>query len=259
MKFLTVSHYDLKGHIYHVIKELPYLLSSPAKDQIKQVIETTLPKQQVSCANLTVTLVKVCLKLLKCQNVDEKVKMLITTLVKITEVLYLRDSSRTPRSVLQLYNATWLHNELCCELIPEPREHTKTCFYGVYLHNLIVHSPQQYEIVCLRSTNAESQERLFSQAKHISLRATNRKPETVLPTILLSMQAREKVTATKQHLQKQESIVTTAASRLPRYKRTKVSREFIQQRQPSWQAHLYRISPYLVHGEGVWWKNEQDC
>ena len=39
--------HDLKGHIYHVIKELPYLLSSPAKDQIKQVIETTLPKQQV--------------------------------------------------------------------------------------------------------------------------------------------------------------------------------------------------------------------
>lgn len=74
---------------------------------------------------------------------------------------------------------------------------------------------------------------------------------------ILSMQAREKVTATKQHLQKQEGMVTTAASRLPRYKRTKVSHEFV--RQPNWQAHLYRISPYLVCGEGVWWKNEQDC
>lgn len=182
--------------------------------------------------------------------------ILIITLVKITEVLYLRDSSCTPGSVLQLYNATWPHHELCFELIPEPREHTKTCFYGVYLHDLIVHSPQQYEIVCLCSTNAESQERLFSQAKHISseLQIGSQK----LCYQLSSKHASSRESYSNKTAPTEEGMVTTAASRLPRYKRTKVSHEFIQ-RQPNWQAHLYRISPYLVRGEGVWWKNEQDC
>ena len=46
-------------------------------------------------------------------------------------------------------------------------------------------------MVCLRSTNAESTERLFSQTEHISQRATNRKPDNVLTTILLSLQAKE--------------------------------------------------------------------
>jgi len=55
---------------------------------------------------------------------------------------------------------------------------------------LIVHAPRQYEIVNPRSVNAESTERLFSQVKHISLKATNQKPD-VLVTILLSMQAKE--------------------------------------------------------------------
>ena len=72
--------------------------------------------------------------------------------------------------------------------------------------NLVVHAPLQYEIVCLRLTNAESQERLFSQAKRISLRATSCKPENVLSTILLSLQAREKTGDMQKSLRKQDTI-----------------------------------------------------
>ena len=61
--------------------------------------------------------------------------------------------------------------------------------FGMYLHTL-VHAPTQYETKSLSSVNAESQERLFSQAKRISLRATNRKTDNVLPTILVHLQAR---------------------------------------------------------------------
>ena len=176
------------------------------------------------------------------------------TIVKISEILYSRDSVRTAKTVLQLYNTAWLHHELCCDLIGSPKEETATSFYGAYLHDLIIHAPPQYELVCLRSTNAESQERLFSQAKHISLRATSRKPENVLPTILLSMQARDKTMTLQDSLKKQESMVAQAAKNVPRFPGTRISNRYIQAHAYSWQAHLKKISTYLQYGEGVWWK-----
>ena len=51
--------------------------------------------------------------------------------------------------------------------------------------------------------NAESQERLFSQDKHIGLKATSRKPENVLPTILICMQARQKAGDCEESVPKQ--------------------------------------------------------
>ena len=86
--------------------------------------------------------------------------------------------------------------------------------FGIYLHDLVVHAPPIYQQVCLRSTNAERQERLFSQAKHISLKATNRKPEYVLPTMLLCMQARQKMSECQESINKQDSMVSSAAAKL---------------------------------------------
>ena len=64
------------------------------------------------------------------------------------------------------------------------------------------------------STNAESQERLFSQAKHISQRATNQKSENVVPTIFLSLQARQKSGEVQQSLKKQETVVSSISRSL---------------------------------------------
>ena len=110
---------------------------------------------------------------------------------------------------------------------------------------------------CIRShhlsVNAESQERLFSQAKQISLKATNRKPDNVLPTILVSIQARQKLGDHKPLSIKQESIVRSVSTKLPAYKGTVVAKEFINEHLTSWQAHLERISIFLEHGQ-TWWK-----
>ena len=103
--------------------------------------------------------------------------------------------------------------------------------------------------VCLRSMNAESQERLFSQAKHISLKATSRKPENVLPKILICMQARQMAGDCQQSIHKQESMVSVAASKLDPYGGTYITEVFISGRLSSWQAHLTRISGYMKHGE----------
>lgn len=127
------------------------------------------------------------------------------------------------------------------------------------MHDIAVHAGPQYEIVCLRSTNSESQERLFTQIKQTSLRATNRKVEYVLPTVLLSLQAKQKVTVGKTScMSGQESMVSAVAKYLPMYPGTTIDKDFVHRRSQSWQAHLRRISPYLTHGEGVWWSQDNN-
>ena len=77
------------------------MLTPSLKQTITQLIETTL--QKMSGVFLRVTTIKVYLKLLKLTGVDNRVKQLLGTLVKISELLYTFDSSRTPKSVLQLF------------------------------------------------------------------------------------------------------------------------------------------------------------
>lgn len=168
---------------------------------------------------------------------------LVGTAVKISEVLYLGASKRTPKRVLQLYNVTWLHHELCAHFLHSPTQQTRAHLFRIYLHDLPVHAAPQYQIVCLRSTNSESQERLFSQAKQTSLRATNRKPENVLPTVLLSLQAKKEVGRGATNMKAQDSMVATVAKNVPAYSGTVVKKTFIKKRLHSWQAHLERISP----------------
>ncbi len=77
-----------------------------------------------------------------------------------------------------------------------------------------------------------------------------------MATILLSMQTREETGAssTISSLDKQVSMVSKVARKVPQYSGTLVKSCFIHHRMPSWQAHLQRISTYLKCGEGVWWK-----
>lgn len=53
---------------------------------------------------------------------------------------------------------------------------------------------------------------------------------------------------------KHNSAVSKASKQVPPYKGTIISRYFLDSHLQSWQAHLERISPYLEHGEGVWWQ-----
>ena len=191
--------HDLKGHLYNLLPEFVALLPSPLHEECKRILDSTLVKDKTSGALFRAAVVKLMVHIQKLQCIDDVLLSLLTTIVKVSEILYLRDSKRTPKRVLQLYNCSWVHHELCYQLLSTPKFQTATHFFGQYLHNLVVHAPPQYELVCMRSTNAESQERLFSQAKHISQRATNRKPENVVPTILLSLQARQKVARSNNH------------------------------------------------------------
>ena len=89
----------------------------------------------------------------------------------------------------EIYNRVWLHFELLREVITQPKQITNRKLFGVYLHAITVHAPVQFQTMSMRSCNTEHEERLFGQAKEI---ATNKTPESIVPNILIRLQAKQK-------------------------------------------------------------------
>ena len=145
--------------------------------------------------------------------------------------------------------------ELCKDLLSAPDKVTKTRMFGHYVHALMAHLPTQLELACLRSLNAESQERLFGQARAIAEKSTNHQPDNVIPQVMLRLQAKQEQHDILASVKKGDSQVSYVANDLPEVSGTKVKTSFIMQREDSWQVHLQRISPFLVDGVDVWWSH----
>ena len=76
--------HDFKCHAYNLLKEIPTLFASPLKEDLEQLIQTTVPKQKVSGALLRLATIKLYLKLLRQTDVDKRIIQLMGTLVKIS-------------------------------------------------------------------------------------------------------------------------------------------------------------------------------
>lgn len=247
--------HDLKGHLLNLFEELPYVLPPQLQLQCKELLEANLAKEKVTGADIRATSIHILLLLLN-SDVNEKIILLQLTIVKVSEILYSISATRSQKSILKLYNFMWLHHALCQELFSQPKTMSRTKFFGLYLHTLSSHAGPQYEIMCLRSVNTEHQERLFGQARQIVSSTTNRKPNNIIPAILLRLQARRELGQLVSPVQNTESQVQIASKGLAPFHRTKLEVEFVQKHLRSWQAHLTRISNYMLLGEGVWWKVE---
>ena len=119
--------HDLKGHLINLLTELPHILSGECKKLTKDLENLLFSKKKNGCSgsDLRVALIEVN-NLLQYQEVSDDVKVLLSTAVKISERLYSSDLKRTPKTVLQLYNCSWLHHELCKCLFSKPKEyHTR--------------------------------------------------------------------------------------------------------------------------------------
>lgn len=245
--------HDIKGHIVHVITELPPILpTGHTTDQCTHLISCVLAKEKKSGADLRRALIQIYL-LLKDLECSSKVLLLLQTLIKIGEISYALDIHRSPRQLLQLYNTCWVHMELCRDLLSKPQKISKTRMFGHYLHAITAHSPTQHELASLRSLNAENQERLFGQARSIAEDCTNHHMENVIPQVMLRLQAKQDQRQALLSVGKSESQVSHIAKQLPPLPGTSVKSSFITKREDSWQLHLKRISPFLVGGEGEWW------
>ena len=155
----------------------------------------------------------------------------------MSEILYLPDAHRT-RRVLQLYNCSWFHHELCKELFTKVHAGmTQGKMFGSYLHALVAHAPLQYEVISLHSVNTENQERIFSQAKKTATATSNRLPQNIVSSLVIRLQAKTEIKGVSAIVKSSESRVAKASKGIHPYKDTTITRSFLRQRLKSWQQH----------------------
>ena len=105
--------HDIKGQIVNLITELPYHLPpGETKTKCTHLISCCLSKEKKSGADLRRVIIQVYL-LLKDLDCSSKVRLLLQSVIKIGQIAYSFDAHRSPRQLLQLYNACWMHMELC--------------------------------------------------------------------------------------------------------------------------------------------------
>ena len=97
--------------------------------------------------------------------------------------------------------------------------------------------------------NTENGETILGMASKIATTTSNRKPENVLPNILLRLQAGAQ--RDRNTLEEQNYSIRTAAKPLPPATNTTVTKVMMRKYAFNLQAHLNRIAPYLEAGQGV--------
>ena len=70
-------------------------------------------------------------------SVDPLLLTLLTTVVKLSKIT-IPEGFKTnfQKKILQLYNCSWLHHELCVYFISTPKIQKATHFFGHFLHDL---------------------------------------------------------------------------------------------------------------------------
>ena len=243
--------HDIKGHLLNLFHELPSVLPTSIRAECQGRINICLQKPKKSAGDLRATLVQLFMMIhTHASQVNWKVHLLLQSITIVCKILYANDCERCPKLLLQLYNNTWIHHQLCFDLFQSTTVVSRGTFFGLYLHALCKHAPEQYELVCLKSVNTENQERMFGQSRLIAEHTTNRHPDNIITSILMHMQVKNEIYKTTNS---SETVVSVAATCLPEFNGTFVPLDWVNRRQDSWQAHLKRISPFLACGKGEWW------
>ncbi|CAB4034270.1 Hypothetical predicted protein, partial [Paramuricea clavata] len=113
----------------------------------------------------------------------------------------------------------------------------------------------QHRLISGRSTNVEEQERVFNTITNIAKATSSFHPSHIIGNIFVRLQAEKQMAAC---ISKQEVTVSKVASSLPPYGNTIIPYEIIEKHTRSWQAHLERVSDFLLTGKGSWWMEHEN-
>ena len=243
--------HDLKGHFSNIIDESEHLLTGSALDVFKQVKAAVLNKTTLRCSDYRRAMVLMYLRL-KEYNCEKILTEIFRTGLEISQLLYTHDYNRTQQTVLALHNTTFIHGLLCSQLFSNPVTMTSCKMFGRFYHSLTTHTPILFRIISMRSINTENQERIFGQAKAITKATSCNRPNEVITNIILRVQMEE--AAQDGTDDRDESDVKKLSKAVGPRPNTIFSNTLMAQYPAQYQAHLERISDFLLPGEGVWWK-----
>ena len=102
---------------------------------------------------------------------------------------------------------------------------------------------------------------MFNTITSITKATSSQHTIHIIGNILLRVQAEQKFKGYQGNTssnQAQESQVSKLAETLPDIGNSTISQDIIQKFTTAWQAHLERISDYLILGEGAWWHKTTD-
>ena len=119
--------HDIKGHLNNLFSKLPAVLEGDVKNTCKEIIDSNKRKDKVKCADLRLTAIQLFMFLRNKLPSTSNVVMLLDTVLRISEILYLPAIERYPKRILQMYNCTWIHHMLCKKIFP-----TTDTLYGSY-------------------------------------------------------------------------------------------------------------------------------
>ena len=122
----------------------------------------------------------------------------------------------------------------------------------------MAHSAQLLRVASHRSTNAEIFERLFEKLSDITTKTWSKRIEDLSTNAILHLQA-EKFNPAKQHVLREEREISKMAKSLPKLDNTMLPKFDLDKYAGAWTAHLKLIADYLKSGEGVWWRETEDC
>lgn len=112
--------HDIKGHLINLITELPHILPpGDTKTKCTHLIDHCLAKEKKSGADMRRVVIQLYLLMIHL-DCSSEVLLLLKSIIAISEVAYSYDSKRSPYQLLRLYNMSWLHMELCRDLLCSP-------------------------------------------------------------------------------------------------------------------------------------------
>ena len=243
--------HTIKEHIKNLFQEIPRHLIKTERIVFERGLTVIFAENQLK-RGCDYRKALVQLTLFVNDRIDSKFSALLTGLCEIQEIFY--SNQRSPALVLRLYNLTFMHASIMIELLKNPQVLTKRKLFGQYFHALVCHSPQQFRILGLPSSNAEDEERMFKFLKSASTWTSNHHPDNVLSNAFIRLQVRDEYDDQKKTCKKRktsQSAISRTGKKLPAKSETFVPFKTIIRSPAAWQAHLERIADFL-QVKGIW-------
>ena len=187
--------HDIPDHIKNVYTELPHHLNQKEKEIFEHAINTVFAKKDtkrsIDYRKSIIIVTAYCRG-----KICSFAQLMLETLVNIQMLLYAGENTRNQKHILRLNNQLCLHFLLCTIVIGKNLKVLSfRKFFGSYFDALIPHAGLQIRIVSGMTAFAESEERLFQQAKSYTKQTSNNQPGNITSNVIFRNQVEEELKA----------------------------------------------------------------